>query len=168
MMSIIKYKDSKLEYYWRILFEYAVIIKGFSGVWETVSGLLFLFVNKEVFNNLFHFIFSNELLEDPYDPFINFIAQSLQNISVNTKIFIAIYILVHGLINIFLTIQLYRNKLWAYLLAMSAMIIFIIYQIYRIILYHSAVLTIITIFDLILIFLIWHEYKHQKSLIQSK
>ncbi len=161
-------KYLKIKNYWHFLFEYAVIIKGFNGVWETISGLLFLSVNKELFNNLFYFLFSNELLEDPHDPFINFIAQSLHNIFLDTKFFIAIYILIHGLLNIFLAIQLYRNKLWAYLVAIGAMIIFISYQIYRIILYHSVILTIITILDLLLIFLIWHEYKYQKSLMQSK
>jgi uncharacterized membrane protein len=157
----------KIKDWWHSLFEYAIVAKGFIGVWEIVSAFLILFVSKAEFSSLFSLIARSELLENPRDMFINFIAQNLQTLSLNTKIFIAIFILIHGLLDIFLVIQLYRNKIWAYLLAIAVMLIFIGYQIYRITLYHSPVLVVITIFDLFLVGLIWHEYKYQKNLVKS-
>jgi uncharacterized membrane protein len=76
--------------------------------------------------------------------------------------FVAVYFLIHGFLNLFLAIQLYRDRIWAYLVTIFVTIIFIFYQIHRIILHHSVVLTIITIFDILFIFLTWHEYKRKK------
>jgi len=157
-------KDSKLIRYWHAFFELAVFIKGFNGIWETVSGFSVLFFSKAAFSKLFSFLFRNELLENPHDSFIDFMAQAMQNLSTGTKRFAAIYILLHGLLNIFLAIQLYRNKLWAYLVAINVIIVLIFYQIYRIALHHSLFLTVITIFDALFIILTWHEYQYQKTL----
>lgn len=108
-------------------------------------------------------MFRRELLEDPHDLLIDFLGRVFQNLSAEAKIFAAIYIIAHGLLNIFLAIQLYRNRLWAYLVTISAMIIFVSYQIYRIILYQSGLLLGVTLFDLLFIILTWHEYRYQNT-----
>ena len=154
-----KFKNSRFEYYWYALFEAGIFIKGFNGIWETISGFLILFFHKVTFNNFIYLLARKELVADPHDKFINFIAQFLQNLSANTKTFAAIYLLLRGLLNIFLAIQLYRNKLWAYLATIGFMLVFVSYQAYRIALYHSKVLTSITVFDLLFVILIWHEYR---------
>ena len=154
---------STIQKYWHLLFEFAVIIKGFNGVWETLSGFLVLFLNKTKLNNWFDILLHSELLEDPNDKFIAFLSHALQNFSADIKVFVASYMLVHGLLNIFLAIQLYRDKHWAYLFAIWTMLIFITYQIYRIVIHHSLILTALTIFDVVFVFLAWHEYKKPKT-----
>jgi uncharacterized membrane protein len=144
------------------IFEFGVVIKGINGVWETLSGLLILFLSKATLDNLFYFLASKEMLEDPNDLFIRFSIKFLENLSHNTQIFIAIYILAHGILNLFLAIQLYRDKIWAYLATVSVMVVFIFYQMHRVLLYHSLVLIIITIFDILFIFLTLHEYNRKK------
>jgi len=74
--------------------------------------------------------------------------------------------LLHGLLNIFLAIQLYRDKHWVYLLAVGTMTLSVFYQIYRISIYHSLLLAAFTIFDIFFIALAWHEYKHHKDKIK--
>lgn len=150
--------------YWHELFELSVIVKGLNGLWETVSGLIVLFLSKATFDSWFSTLARNELLEDPNDRMINFLAHVLSNLSSDAKIFAALYILAHGILNIFLSIQLYRDKHWAYLVTIGAMLIFITYQIYRISIYHSLFLTAITIFDAGFVMLAWHEYKYHKEL----
>jgi len=151
--------------FWHELFEYGVFIKGLNGIWETVSGLLTLFLSKATFSKWFYLIARNELLEDPNDKFVNFLARALQNLSNNTKTFAALYILIHGLLNIFLAIQLYRDKHWAYPVTIGIMLIVALYQIQRISINHSLILTAITLLDLLFILLAWHEYKyHQEKL----
>lgn len=158
----------KLQKYWHRLFKFSVLIKGFTGAWETVSGFLFLFLSKATLGGWFSLLVRNELVEDPNDRFINFMAHALQNLSSDTKTFAALYVLAHGLLNIFLVIQLYRNKYWAYLIIIWAMLISMPYQIYRISLHHSATLTAITIFDVFFIALAWREYKiHKYAVISS-
>ncbi len=145
--------SNRFERYWHTFFEFGVLIKGFNGVLETVGGVLILFLSKSAFGSLFSFLARGELL---------------QNLPAGAKTFAAIYILLHGILNIFLAIQLYRNRLWAYLATISAMILFIFYQIYRINLHHSITLTVVTIFDLLFIALAWHEYQYQKRIIVDK
>ncbi len=158
------FNNPKLEYYLHGIFEFGVFTKGFNGIWETVSGILILISGKPIFAHLFSSLTRKELVEDPHDRFIDYIIWVMQNIPANAKKFAAIYILIHGILNIFLAIQLQRKRLWAYLITIGANIIFIIYQIHRISLYHSRILTLVTVWDLLFIILAWHEYKHQKNL----
>jgi uncharacterized membrane protein len=160
--EISKNNYSKFENALHRIFEFGIFIKGFNGVWETISGFFILFLSKATLDNLFYWLAGKELLEDPNDLFIGFLSRFLENLSHNTQIFIAVYILIHGLLNLFLAIQLYRDKIWAYLATISIMIIFIFYQVHRIILHHSVTLTIITIFDILFIILTWHEYDRKR------
>ena len=155
-------KGSKLEYSWHNLFEYAILIKGLFGVLETISGFLILFISKGALNNISAVLIDSELSEDPRDFLINIAAQGLYSLSVNIKFFVIAYLVLHGLLNIFLTVQLYRNKIWAYMFAIVVILVFVSYQIYRIFLYHSVILIVVTIFDLLLVALIWHERKNKK------
>ncbi|MHB8871338.1 MAG: DUF2127 domain-containing protein [Candidatus Doudnabacteria bacterium] len=158
-----KVKEIFAEKNWHRLFELGLIIKGVNGVIETLSGFFVIFASKATINTLFFNLTRGELLEDPHDRLINFIMHSLGQLSTSTKLFAAIYILTHGLLNIFLAIQLYREKLWAYLVTINLMILFIIYQIYRISYNHSLILTLITIWDIIFVIVLWHEYKYHKK-----
>ena len=151
------------EKYWDRFFEFGIMVKAINGLWETMAGFLFLFLSKATFIYWFNSLFYNELLEDSNDRFINFLNSALLNFSSDAKIFIAIYLLAHGILNIFLVIQLYRKKHWAYLAMIATMLIFMTYQIYRISIYHSLFLTVITVFDIIFIPIIWHEYKYHKK-----
>lgn len=161
--NITENKPAGLERVWHQFFEWSLLIKGFNGAWETISGVLILFSSKATLDNFFYFLARRELLEDPNDKLINFFTGALNSVSNDAKTFVAFYILFHGFLNIFLAIQLYRNKLWAYLFTIGAISLLMLYQIYRIIVHHSLVLTAITIFDVLFIILVWHEYKHRKK-----
>lgn len=161
---MMEYKVSKFERYWHGFFEFGILLKGFNGVWETISGFLVLFLSRATFSRLFYFLARRELLENPRDRFLYFVVRSFQHVTPEIKVLAAAYILGHGLLNIFLAIQLYRNRLWAYLVTMSAMVVFMSYQVYRIVLHHSRALTILTIFDVLFLILTWHEYRYQRSL----
>ena len=153
-------KEASREKYWHELFEGSLILKGFNGIWETLSGAAFLLLSKATLGNWFFRLTRNELLEDQGDRVINFFSHILQNVSHSTQTFAALYILFHGLLNIFLVIQLYREKHWAFLVTISATVVFMTYQIHRIFLFHSTFLILLTIFDLFYIVLAWHEYKY--------
>ncbi len=151
------------EKYWHGFFELGIFIKGFNGIWEMISGITFLFFSKNALTRFFFLLARGELLEDPNDRVVGYIANLLQNISNDTKIFAAIYILGHGILNAFLAIQLYRNRLWAYPVTVGAMMIFIGYQIYRVVLHHSLTLLILTVLDALFVVLVLHEYRTQRD-----
>lgn len=148
---------------WHELFEFGVFLKGFNGIWETISGAMFLFLSRGTITNWFFLATRNELIENPNDKVIIFFARVLQNSLSHTKVFAALYLLVHGLLNIFLAVQLYRDKHWAYLVMIWTIIIFIGYQIYRISIHHSIALIFFTIFDIFFVILAWHEYKYRRD-----
>lgn len=131
--------------FWHQLFEAGIALKALNGVWETVVGTL--------------------LLVHTHRPVrvIQFADTHLENFSDSTRIFAGVYLLTHGLLNIFLAYNLYKNRLWAYPFAMAVVSLFVIYQVYRFLHTHSLILLCLTMFDIAFIVLTWHEYQHQKK-----
>lgn len=125
--------------YWHQLFQYSLFVKGFLGFWEIILGSILLYTSG---------------------PFAQLIPQQFSS---GIKLFVGFYVLTHGILNVFLAIQLYRNKYWAYVVAIITMIVLVLYQIYRIGAHHSIVLVMVTLFDILFIALTWHEYLYQKK-----
>lgn len=151
------------EHYWHSVFKFGVFIKGLNGIWETISGFSILLISKTTLSSWFYLLARKEIFEDPNDRFSNFVIQLLQTTSAGTKTFAAIYIIFHGFLNMFLAIQLYRDRHWAYLVTIGATVTFIIYQIHRVVVHHSIFLLALTIFDIFFVVLAWHEYKYHQE-----
>lgn len=143
------------------IFLVSVLLKAGNALLEIVGGVMLLFTGS--FTKIVAYLVAGELIEDPQD----FVATSIQHIlpyfSEHTQLFIAFYLLSHGVIKIFLAIGLLRNKIWAYPTAIVVFILFITYQLYRFTYTHSTFLILLTIFDLFVVVLTWHEYKYIKS-----
>jgi uncharacterized membrane protein len=73
--------------------------------------------------------------------------------------FFAFYLLSHGLIKSVLVAGLLREKLWAYPACFAVFGLFIAYQLYRYSYTHEVALILLTVFDLFVIALAWHEYR---------
>ncbi|MBP9822108.1 MAG: DUF2127 domain-containing protein [Candidatus Pacebacteria bacterium] len=153
---------SKLEHYLRNIFEVGIFLKGINGIWETAVGASILFVGSPRLISFIDLFDRMELFQHSHYGMLGIGMGLLQGVG-GAKTFIALYFLIHGLVNIFLSIQLYRNRLWAYLVTMGAMSILVVYQMHRIFLYHSKLLTVVTLVDALFIILTWHEYRHQTS-----
>lgn len=161
-------KKVLIEKNWHRVFEVGIILKGINGVFELAGGSVILFANKQSFLSAFLHFSRGELLEDPNDRVVRFLIMWLQHLSTSAKVFTALYILAHGVLNIFLAIQLYKERLWAYKIAITTMALFMAYQIYRVSIHHSVALIVITMWDAIFIRVLWHEYHyHKKHLIES-
>lgn len=79
--------------------------------------------------------------------------------SIASKEFYAFYLLSHGLIKLLLVAGLLRGKLWSYPASLAALGAFMIYQVYRYSYTHSPGLLILTVFDAVVMVLIWHEWR---------
>ena len=82
--------------------------------------------------------------------------------------FAAVYLLGHGVIKLWLIIGLLREKLWYYPTALVVFGLFIVYQLYRYSFTHSIWLLLITIVDLVVIGLTWHEYRYLRRVLIAK
>jgi uncharacterized membrane protein len=100
-----------------------------------------------------------ELTEDPHDVVARHLLGAAHPLSGATRSFYAFYLLSHGLIKIVLVAGLLREKLVAYPLSLAALGAFIVYQLYRYSYTHAFGLILLTIFDLFVIVLVWHEWR---------
>ena len=141
----------------RQVFVVSLLLKGLNAVLELVGGTLLLFTGTVT--SIVLFLIQRELIEDPTDFIANSIQHYLPYLSEHSQLFASFYLLSHGIIKIFLVGGLLRNKLWAYPAAIGVFVLFIVYQLYRFTYTHSSFLILLTVFDFVVIWLTWHEYK---------
>lgn len=140
------------------IFEVSILLKGLNALIECVSGIAVAFISTQTIANIANFLTQEELIEDPRDFVATHLLSWAQNFSVGTKNFYAFYLLSHGIVKLFLVVGLLRNKLWAYPASLIVLGLFIVYQLYRFSYTHGAGLIALTVFDVFVMFLIWHEY----------
>ena len=141
------------------LFEVGIWLKGLHSLIEIIGGIMLAVISTSAITNFVVDLTADELMRHPNDVVAEYLMQWATNFSIATKTFAAFYLLSHGVIKLFLVVGLLRDKHWAYPASLVALGLFIIYQIYRYTFTHSLGLIVLTIFDLVVIWLIWHEYK---------
>jgi uncharacterized membrane protein len=72
---------------------------------------------------------------------------------------------VHAGIKLIAVIGILRNQLWAYPYSLITLGLFMIYQVYSIIIKVSVGMVLLTIFDVFLLWLIWREYGKARILL---
>ncbi len=147
------------------VFVTSLILKGLNALLEILGGVLFLLTGSVTI--ILSFLIKGELIEDPADFVANQIQHLLPYFSAHTQLFGAFYLLSHGIVKIFLVINLLRHKLWAYPATIIVLFIFVAYQLYRLRYAYSSFLIFLTLFDLLIIGLTWHEYKIVRSHVQK-
>jgi uncharacterized membrane protein len=135
------------------------MLKGLDALAEIVSGLALLIIKPEFFLRLISALTQDELEEDSRDFVANQLANLASHISIGAQHFAAFYLLVHGVVKIVLVVALLKDKLWAYPWAIGVFGAFIVYQLYRFTYTHSLGLIALSVFDVIVIWLIWLEYR---------
>jgi uncharacterized membrane protein len=141
----------------------SLLLKGIYCFLELSAGTILLFISSSQIYNFIHDLFQHELLEDPHDFVANFILNSVGKIPSTIKLFIALYLLINGVIKLGLVLALWKEKLIAYPISIIFFSLFVIYQIYRYILTPSWILIVLTILDLIIILFCYKEYRILKN-----
>ncbi len=141
------------------LFRFSVFLKGLHAIIEIVGGILLYTISTSFIVDSLQGIAEAEVLGDTHDIVSNYLLHVAETFSVSGQAFAAYYLLSHGIVKMFLAVGLLRNKLWSYPASIVALGAFILYQVYRYTFTHSIWLIVLTVFDFIVIWLIWHEYK---------
>jgi uncharacterized membrane protein len=142
-------------------FDIALILKGLDGLLELVGAVLLLVISPDTINRLAQRLLQHELSEDPND----FVAHHLLRLTGNlhqTQVFGALYLLTHGIVKIVIVVGLMRRQTWAYPLAFVFLGAFVVYQVYRLTYDPSIGLSLLTLFDLFIIWLTWREYQRTR------
>ncbi len=139
-------------------FMISVLLKGAHALIECVGGAILAIVSTRAIVDLVNSFTQDELVQDPND----FVATRLmgwaQDFTVSTQHFYAFYLLSHGIVKVFLVWGLLRRMLWAYPASLVVLGLFIAYQIYRYSYTQSFGLIVLSVFDVVVMVLIWHEY----------
>jgi uncharacterized membrane protein len=101
----------------------------------------------------------HELVEDPHDWIATTARQAAAQLSANTRLFGGAYLIVHGLAKVVLVIGLLRGQRWAYPVGIGFLTLFIAYQLYRLSHQFSPGLLLLTLFDAVIVALIWREFR---------
>ena len=141
------------------VFEVSVLMKGAHALLECISGVLLALISTTTIASLAKALTQEELIEDPHDLIASTLLNNAQQFSVSTEHFYAFYLLSHGIVKLLLVAGLLMNKLWAYPASLAALGLFILYQLYRYSYTHGIGLIFLTVFDIAVMVLIWHEYR---------
>lgn len=141
------------------IFQVSVALKGLHAVIECASGIALYLVSGATITRWVALLTQEELLEDPRDLVATHLLDAARHLSVSTQSFYAFYLLSHGLVKVFLVAGLLRGRLWAYPASLVVLGGFIAYQLYRYSYTHGAGLIVLTAFDIIVMWLVWHEWK---------
>jgi uncharacterized membrane protein len=146
------------------VFEISVLLKGAHALIECIGGILLAVIDTGTIMRLVDTMTQDELLEDPNDFIAKHLASMAQTFSASTQHFYAFYLLSHGLVKVFLVVGLLCNRFWSYPASLVVLGLFIVYQIYRYSYTGGIGLLLLTVFDVVVIVLIWHEWRVRRGL----
>ena len=144
-------------------FQLLIVLKGIDGALEIIGGFLFLFVSPATINEVVRLLTQHELSEDPGDIVANYLRRFSEHLSVSGQVFGFVYLLIHGVIKIFIILSLWKRKMWAYPVAIVFFAAFGVYQIYKYEITGSIGWILLTLSDLLIIVLTWMEYQSLKN-----
>ena len=144
------------------IFHGGIAIKGFDGLLECIGGILIWFIKPSAMNEFLRVAALHDLPGKYDEVIIAHLFHWTQSLEHGGRVFASAYLITHGLSKALLVVLLWMNKLWAYPLTMVVFAIFCVYQMHRYTHTHSILLVLLTIFDLILIYLTWREYLQKK------
>ncbi|CNC59604.1 DUF2127 domain-containing protein [Yersinia intermedia] len=141
------------------VFELSLLLKAILAMMEIIAGILTYFVTPKFLLDILHRITQVEFIEDRGDMVANYLLHAAQNLSISSLHFAAFYLLIHGVVKLWVIIGLWRKKLGYYPAAITIFSLFIIYQLYRYTFTHSVLLILITALDAVVIALTLLEYR---------
>ena len=141
------------------IFDVVVVLKGLDGVLEIIGGIALLFVQTGVIVALATALTAHELSEDPHDFVANLLTHWAASFGHSTQMFIAAYLLFHGIAKVTLATFLLMGKSWAYPAALTFFLVFVAYAVYRLSRGWSWPLAGVIVLDLVTIGLVAREWR---------
>ncbi len=142
-----------------VLFLVSVWLKGLDALLEIIGGAALFSVSPVLILRVVRLLTQDEIAEDPRDLVANALRHTAGRLTFATEHFMAIYLLVHGAVKSVLVWALLARILIAYPLSIVIFAAFIGYQLYRYSFTHGIGLLALSAFDLIVIGIIWLEYR---------
>ena len=145
------------------LFDVSILIKSALAFLETMGGISVFLVSSNFIFKFVNIISFGELTETPIDSLSRYLLNVMHGFSGGAKVFVAIYLLLHGIINLIIITGLFKKKIFAYHTSFIVFVIFAFYEVYRYIFHPNIYLIVLVIFDSITVWLTWKEYERLKK-----
>jgi uncharacterized membrane protein len=143
-------------------FRAGITIKGIDGLLEGIGGAILWSVKPSALNKIALRFLEFDLPFDRHEFITTHLYRATEHLASGSTHFASLYLLTHGLIKALLVIALWFDALWAYPLTMFVFGTFCVYQVHRFMHTHSILLILISVFDALIIYLTWREYRDQK------
>ncbi|PIN93228.1 hypothetical protein COU54_03830 [Candidatus Pacearchaeota archaeon CG10_big_fil_rev_8_21_14_0_10_31_24] len=139
-------------------FKIVVTLKFIHAIIELLLGTALLLLTHKFISEIIVILVKERFVGDP-DFFISqYISQFGIDFSLSIKLFFAVYLIIHGLVNISMVYGVIKKPSLAYPISLIVFIGFLIYQIYDYIFTGSLWMLGIIIFDILFIILLFYEY----------
>jgi len=145
------------------VYKIGMAIKGFDGIVEFIVGVLLVAAP-----GVLHFLLGALIGEatEHTSRTAHFIAQYIARIDVDlaksSTVFLAVFLISHGLVKIILVYCLLKEILWVYPYALAVLIGFLVYQVFLTVLHPTIGTVILCILDIIIVALVWDEWRRLK------
>jgi uncharacterized membrane protein len=144
------------------LFRIVVALKGLDGALELVAGIFLLLVAPSEINHVVRSLTAHELAQDPTDFVARHLVTAAGHLSRSSTVYGGIYLAIHGVAKAALVVLVLRNKLWAYPAMVLLLAGFIAYQLVQIASKPGAGLIALTVFDAVVAWMTWREWRAKR------
>ena len=141
------------------IFEASLVIKGLLAFGEVLGGLGLLLTPNLAILHFVGWLTRHQLTQTPSADMAVWAKHLADSFPIELQHFYAIYMLLHGSLKFTMVIMLAWRIVWAYPLAMLVLAGFVIYQLTEFEMHGGIVLLILTMFDSIMIVLVWREFQ---------
>lgn len=91
------------------VFEVSLLLKAILAIMEIMAGIL-TFCYPQLLLNILHRITQVEFIEDRGDVIANYLLHAAQSLSISSLHFAAFYLLIHGIVKLWVIIGLWRKN----------------------------------------------------------
>lgn len=129
------------------------------GIFRIIFGLALLKVVGYPLTDIVTMLMRHELVEDPHDLLYASTSFLLQHSPLYVSYFLAVYFIFWGVVDIILSYNLIKQRLWAFPASFVIIGSFVAYELIRFTHTHSLILLFVLVLDSFILWLIWKVYK---------
>lgn len=133
------------------------------GMLRILLGLALLKVIGMPLIDVMNILMSHELVEDSNDVLYSFFTHLLTNHPLYVSYFLSVYFIFWGVVDVVLSYNLIKHRMWAFPISFALMSLFILYEIFRFGHTYSLILLSVILIDSLILWIVWREYKRLKN-----
>ena len=145
-----------------MLFRVAMLAKGIDGAVELVVALVLFVLPRADVPRLIGDAVIHDLLGPPDGALARHFVAGTAEFASGNRTFVLAYLVLHAVVKLALVVALLRRWRPAYPVAAAVLVLFVVYEVYRANLTGSHVVMVLAALDVVVVALVWREYRIMK------